>query len=678
MKIAMCLCPQWSLVSPPFALGNLTRALRENGFEVKQYDINMMGSLWLRKNGYKQIGEGKWGIIEPWTTKNFFRDEILPKFESYWKELIEELSKFDVVSFTIYESNIMVTDYFARYLREINPDIHIWYGGPHCWYGENGGLVEAVETKDIGVQVGDEMWHREFIDIGCSDNEGENIIVDLAKCLERDGHYENVKGVWRWDKMRPSFPTIMKKGRSGREPVYGGMPVPVNINLLEPPMFDENTINGYEELKEEKLSSFKLPVQGSRGCTFKCTFCAETRLYRYKHPKKIISDMKELSNSYGSNSFFFTDSLINGSMKLFENMIDSINDNVKKGTMKEDIKWGGYFRTHKKMTTELLKKAKQSGVEYLCIGMESGVAKILGLMEKRQTPDLVKSTLKACSDNDLRFDANLIPGFPKENHMDFLCGMYFLYEIRNYFQSKGRIYLMQNIDVIENTPLDVYRDVFDISKTETLLKNWVSNDYKNNIFVRKNRVNLYALFMNMYQMNQNTSLSDVHSPIELIDFDSDGDKEPIEEDMFKNKFLKPLSTFDSTIEDIVFECIVDDIKSYVWLLHNVKKNPKIEFKFEHDLSYLNLDDVVYDTYVKFSSQDDNYKLLIELKIKVGKQSKEFLDIRGLEDLNIEKKFYIIGKFDNNKSTEVEDLYLDAMDIRSNSVNLKRTSLTGQY
>ena len=60
------------------------------------------------------------------------------------------------------------------------------------------------------------------------------------------------------------------------------------------------------------------------------------------------------------------------------------------------------------------------------------------------------------------------------------------------------------------------------------------------------------------------------------------------------------------------------------------------------------------------------------------KSKEFLDIRGLEDLNIEKKFYIIGKFDNNKSTEVEDLYLDAMDIRSNSVNLKRTSLTGQY
>ena len=299
-------------------------------------------------------------------------------------------------------------------------------------------------------------------------------------------------------------------------------------------------------------------------------------------------------------------------------------------------------------------------------------------MEKRQTPDLVKTTLKACSDNDLRFDANLIPGFPKENHIDFLCGMYFLYEIRNYFQSKGRIYLMQNIDVIENTPLDVYRDVFDISKTEQLLRNWVSNDYKNNIFVRKNRVNLYALLMNMYNMNQNTSLSDVHSPIELIDFDSDGDREPIEKDIFKNKFLEPLTWSESEFEDIVFQGIVDDIKAYVWLLHNVKKNPRIEFKFEHDLSYLNLDDVFYDTHVKFNSKGDDYHLYIEVKIKVGEVSKDYLEIEGLEDLNIDRRYNVYGKFDKRISEEVEDMYLDAMDIRSNSVNLKRTSLTGQY
>ena len=32
---------------------------------------------------------------------------------------------------------------------------------------------------------------------------------------------------------------------------------PVNINLLEPPMFDENTINGYEELKERYINGTK-------------------------------------------------------------------------------------------------------------------------------------------------------------------------------------------------------------------------------------------------------------------------------------------------------------------------------------------------------------------------------------------------------------------------------------
>ena len=160
--------------------------------------------------------------------------------------------------------------------------IHIWYGGPHCWYGENGGLVEAVETKDIGVQVGNEMWHREFIDIGCSDNEGENIIVDLAKCLERDGHYENVKGIYRWDKIAPSFPTVLKKGRSGRKPMFNGPVLPQNLNELEIPSWDKEIIDEFKKLTEAFDTELQLPMQTSRGCTFKCTFCSETRLYRTK------------------------------------------------------------------------------------------------------------------------------------------------------------------------------------------------------------------------------------------------------------------------------------------------------------------------------------------------------------------------------------------------------------
>ena len=53
--------------------------------------------------------------------------------------------------------------------------------------------------------------YREFVDVACSSTDGEKIIADLVNRYVEDGHYENVKGIYRWDKMTPSFPTVLKK-----------------------------------------------------------------------------------------------------------------------------------------------------------------------------------------------------------------------------------------------------------------------------------------------------------------------------------------------------------------------------------------------------------------------------------------------------------------------------------
>ena len=50
LKIALCICPQWSISTPSFALGSLNTALTEAGFNPTQYDINMMSSLYLKEN----------------------------------------------------------------------------------------------------------------------------------------------------------------------------------------------------------------------------------------------------------------------------------------------------------------------------------------------------------------------------------------------------------------------------------------------------------------------------------------------------------------------------------------------------------------------------------------------------------------------------------------------------
>ena len=65
-----------------------------------------------------------------------------------------------MVAFTTYISNIVTTDYIARYLKQKNPKIQIWYGGPYSWYAESAGLVENDN-------------YREYVDVACSSTDGE-------------------------------------------------------------------------------------------------------------------------------------------------------------------------------------------------------------------------------------------------------------------------------------------------------------------------------------------------------------------------------------------------------------------------------------------------------------------------------------------------------------------------
>ena len=590
LKIALCICPQWSISTPSFALGSLNTALTEAGFNSTQYDINMMSSLYL-KNNHREYFK-KWTQNNPWSTKQVFWEEIVPLFQEFWFDIVKELSEYDVVSFTTYSSNIMTTDYLARYLRQINPNIHIWYGGPFCWYGENGGLVESSKKFQTQEGYGDitgKGKYREFVDVGCGTNEGEKTIVDLATDLIKTGSYENTNGIWKWDKLRPSFATVLSPGRSGRKPVYTGNLQIINLDTLSTPTWSEEVLKGYTEIrKEDKTSDFgpnlTLPIQGSRGCTFKCTFCSETRLYRYRSSKKLIEDITKLNKEYGVENFWFTDSLINGSISNYKKFVDTLNNLIDKGELPK-IRYGGYFRTHKKMDEKFLDEARKSGLVYMNIGVENGVPKTLALMEKNQTPDVIKMYLDAVTKDDkIAFDAGWIPGYPRETTIDFISSLKFLFDIKHNFKlgvgRTGRINLMKGTDVLEDTPLDTEREVFDISKDESLLKNWISNDYRNNIFSRHLRAHLTDLFMNIFKINQrglvrdedmSKLIGDVQDETmpkaqswaldtSFYNFQSDGNKSNVSDDIiFKNSFLIP-SSGESSFKEILTNSLIDEVR----------------------------------------------------------------------------------------------------------------------
>ena len=55
MKIALVICPQWSDMTPSFALGSLKSNIDNPNVEVKQFDLNVGSSLHYIKNGKSLI-----------------------------------------------------------------------------------------------------------------------------------------------------------------------------------------------------------------------------------------------------------------------------------------------------------------------------------------------------------------------------------------------------------------------------------------------------------------------------------------------------------------------------------------------------------------------------------------------------------------------------------------------
>ena len=648
MKLALCICPQWSIETPSFAIGSLKSHISNKNTIVKQFDLNIESSLYVKEIDKDLFYD--WGNDKPWNSKRTFVNDVLPILKDFWDSRIEELSKYDVVCFTTYTSNIMATDYIARYLKQKNPKIQIWYGGPYSWYSECGGLVE------------DEKY-REFVDVACGSNEGETIIADLVNSYEKNKNYENINGIYRWDKMTPSFPTVLPKGRSGRTPVFNGNARPIILNTLERPSWDKEVIQHYDKLNQDTT----LPIQSSRGCTFKCTFCSETRLYRYKNNDKLLNDIKHLINDTEIKSFWFTDSLINGSMSRFEDFVNVLSEEKI-----DKIKWGGYFRIHKKLNHRLLKKAVKSGLDYMNVGMENGVPKILNLMEKRQETETISMFLKSAYKNSVHFNANWIPGFPKENHIDFMTGLKFLYDNKKYFGRNGGIFLMQSTDIIDNTPLDIYKEKFDVSDDKKIFKSWVSNDLKNFLLVRHLRSYLTEVLLRSSNIRLQSRI--LRNALEIKKCDVDF-KRYKKSNFFNTSFLS--QSYSDDTKQIIKNEIELNIKTFAWLIANVSRQSDISLSINDDFKTYDLEDSHFLCNIDLKTKNNKLNLVVDYKVRVDKKDNELM--KNDNDINIDERFEL--SIDINKCGEDEvnqTLYLDSLDYKKYNISLPRTSLTGTY
>ncbi|MBC7925523.1 MAG: radical SAM protein [Bryobacteraceae bacterium] len=159
---------------------------------------------------------------------------------------------------------------------------------------------------------------------------------------------------------------------------------------------------------------FHLTLEGGRSCPFQCAFCSETiqwGKYRKKTSGMVAGQMGTLAASHGNTKFFMGDSLMNP-------YIESLSTELLKSNHK--LMFDGYLRADPLPTDpERTARWASSGCYRVRLGIESGAADVLEMIDKRTGPTTISRALNSLANAGIRTTTYWIVGFPGETEKSF-------------------------------------------------------------------------------------------------------------------------------------------------------------------------------------------------------------------------------------------------------------------
>jgi radical SAM superfamily enzyme YgiQ (UPF0313 family) len=252
-----------------------------------------------------------------------------------------------------------------------------------------------------------------------------------------------------------------------------------NLDEIPYPNYDDVINLGYQYT----TGSPQIPVTGSRGCIRKCSFCdihVAWKKYRYRSGINVAKEFIHHYQNYNVKNFWFTDSLINGSMKSFREFCQCLIKFYKENNLPlKYFNWGGQFivRDCQSMTASDYKLAAEAGMNGVAMGVESLSENVREHMKKGFSNADLDYTLEQMHANDMNCYFLMIVGYPTETQEEFEHSIQKFIEYKKYALD-GTIYgvnLGSTISIDEGTPLWHQIDELDMDPTrDNLGYDWYS------------------------------------------------------------------------------------------------------------------------------------------------------------------------------------------------------------
>lgn len=241
-----------------------------------------------------------------------------------------------------------------------------------------------------------------------------------------------------------------------------------DLDILPMPAWHLLNVNPYQEAWINRVGYFSMNVATTRGCPYKCNWCAKPiygNRYNSRSPQNVVNELLYLKKHFQFDHIWFCDDIFGlkpGWVSEFANLVEANKLTLKFKIQSRVDLLLEEGNENKETQVEALARA---GCDEVWVGAESGSQKILDAMDKGTEIEQIKKATQLMEANEIKPCFFLQFGYSGETKEDIQLTLKMLFEL-----------MPHDIGISVSYPLPGTKFYEKVKEQMNNKKNWTDSD----------------------------------------------------------------------------------------------------------------------------------------------------------------------------------------------------------